>query len=110
MLLAAVVNLTDVAGENLSALARQLGVSRDTIHRWIRDGELDRDLDDIPVAYGPRRTPPTKLDPYRPIVETRIAAYRALSAVRLLEEIRAAGYSGGYSQSVRTAAPPLAGP
>ena len=85
-------------GTSKSALARQLGVSRDTIHRWIRDGELDRDLDDIPVAYGPRRTPPTKLDPYRPIVEMRIAAYPALSAVRILEEIRAAGYTGGYSQ------------
>ena len=32
-------------GASKSALARQLGVSRDTIHRWIRDGELDRDLD-----------------------------------------------------------------
>ena len=28
-----------------SALARQLGISRDKIHRWIRDGDLDRDLD-----------------------------------------------------------------
>ncbi len=85
-------------GTSKSALARQLGVSRDTIHRWIRDGELDRDLDDTPVAYGPRRPTPTKLDPYRAIIETRLAAYPALSAVRVLEEIRAAGYTGGYSQ------------
>ena len=41
---------------------------------------------------------PTKLDRYRAILETRLAAYPALSAVRLLEEIRAAGYTGGYSQ------------
>ena len=27
------------------ALARQLGVSRVTIHRWIRAGDLERDLD-----------------------------------------------------------------
>jgi transposase len=85
-------------GTSKSALARELGVSRDTIHRWIRDGELDRDLDALPVQYGPRRPPPTKLDPYRAIIETRLAAYPALSAVRLLEEIRAAGYTGGYSQ------------
>jgi len=32
------------------------------------------------------------------IVETRLAAYPELSAVRLLDEIRAAGYTGGYSQ------------
>jgi len=85
-------------GTSKSALARQLGVSRDTIHRWIRDGEIDRELDDAAVTYGPRRPTATKLDPYRAIIETRLAAYPALSAVRVLEEIRAAGYSGGYSQ------------
>ncbi len=85
-------------GATKSALARQLGVSRDTIHRWIRDGDLDRDLDDLPVRYGPRPAVPTKLDAYKPIIEARLAAYPELSAVRLLDEIRAAGYSGGYTQ------------
>jgi len=85
-------------GTSKSALARQLGVSRDTIHRWIRDGELDRDLESEAVRYGPRRPAPTKLDPYKPIIEARLAAYPELSAVRLLDEIRAAGYPGGYSQ------------
>src|SRR5687767_11350597 len=85
-------------GTSKSALARQLGVHRDTIHRWIRAGELDRDLDGEPVRYGPRRPVATKLDAYKAIVEARLAAYPELSAVRLLEEIRAAGYGGGYSQ------------
>ena len=85
-------------GTSKSALARQLGVSRDTVHRWIREGDLDRDLDDEAVRYGPRRLAPTKLDPYKPIIEARLAAYPDLSAVRLLDEIRAAGYPGGYSQ------------
>jgi hypothetical protein len=34
-------------------LARKLGVHRDTIHRWIRNGDLDRNLDGEPVRYGP---------------------------------------------------------
>ena len=85
-------------GTSKSALARQLGVHRDTIHRWIRAGDLDRDLDDAPVRYGPRAPGPTKLDPFKPIIETRLAAYPELSAVRLLDEIRAAGYAGGYTQ------------
>jgi transposase len=85
-------------GTSKSALARQLGVSRDTIHRWIRDGNLDRDLEAEPVQYGPRPPVPTKLDSYKPIIEARLAAYPELSAVRLLDEIRAAGYTGGYSQ------------
>src|SRR5574339_857420 len=85
-------------GTSKSALARQLGVSRDTIHRWIRAGDLERDLDDEAVRYGPRPPAPTKLDPYKPIIEARLAAFPELSAVRLLDEIRAAGYVGGYTQ------------
>jgi transposase len=85
-------------GTSKSALARQLGVHRDTIHRWIRDGELERDRDALPVRYGPRRPVPTKLDTYKAIIEARLAAYPQLSAVRLLEEIRGGGYTGGYTQ------------
>jgi len=85
-------------GRSKSALARQLGVSRDTIHRWIRAGDLERELDDEAVRYGPRPPGPTKLNPYKAIIEARLAAYPELSSVRLLDEIRAAGYAGGYTQ------------
>src|SRR5687767_2351311 len=83
-------------GTTKSALARELGVSRDTIHRWLRAGDLDRDVEEL--RYGPRPPVATKLDAYTAIIETRLAAYPELSAVRLLDEIRAAGYTGGYSQ------------
>jgi len=85
-------------GTSKSALARRFGVSRDTIHRWIRSGDLERDPDGEPDRYGPRPAVTTKLDAYKDIIETRLVAYPELSAVRLLEEIRAAGYGGGYSQ------------
>ena len=85
-------------GRSKSALAREFGVSRDTIHRWIRDGDLDRDLEADAVRYGPRPPVATKLDAYKPIIEARLSAYPELSAVRLLDEIREAGYAGGYSQ------------
>jgi transposase len=96
-------------GGSKSALARQLGISRDTIHRWIRDGDLDRDLEAVSVRYGPRPAVPTKLDRFKAVIEDRLAAYPDLSAVRLLEEIRAAGYGGGYTQLkafVRRVRPP----
>ena len=99
-------------GASKSALARQLGISRDTIHRWIRSGDLDRDLDTTAVRYGQRRPLPTKLDAYKAIIEARLAAYPELSAVRLLDEIRAAGYEGSYTQlkawvrQIRPTAPP----
>jgi hypothetical protein len=40
------------------------GVSCDTIHRWIRDGDLDRDLETA-VRYGPRAAVATRLDAYK---------------------------------------------
>jgi transposase-like protein len=43
-------------GTSKSALARELGVSRDTIYRWIGDDGLGRDLDAEPVRYGPTGT------------------------------------------------------
>jgi len=88
-------------GVSKRALARELGVSRDTIHRWIRNGELDWDLDVDPPRYAPRPPVPTKLDPYKAIIHTRLEAYPELSSVRLLDEIRAAGYPGGYTQLKR---------
>ena len=80
------------------ALARQLGVSHDTVYRWIKAGELDRDVDSEPPRYGPRPSVPTKLDAFKAIIEIRLKALPELSSVRLLEEIRAAGYAGGYTQ------------
>lgn len=85
-------------GKSKSVLARELGVSRDTLYRWVRAGDLDRDLDGTPVQYGPRPPVATKLDAFKAVIETRLTAYPALSAVRLLAEIRAAGYTGGYTQ------------
>ncbi len=95
-------------GLSKSEIARRLDISRDTIHRLIRSGELDRDPDAEPVRYKPRPPVATKLGPYRAVIVARLEAYPRLSAVRLLEEVRAAGYTGGYTQVkefVRTVRP-----
>lgn len=84
-------------GLSKTEIAERLRISRKTVGRWIRSGELDRDLDE-PVRYKARTPVPRKLDPYKPIIEARLEAYPKLSAVRLLEEIRATGYEGGYTQ------------
>jgi transposase len=85
-------------GLTKSAIAEKLGVDRTTIYRWIRKGELDRDLDEEPVRYSSRPPVPWKLDPYKPIIRERLKQYPELSAVRLFEEVKAAGYDGGYTQ------------
>jgi transposase len=83
-------------GLSQQAVAEMLGVSRRTLHRWIREGLLDGPVPDR--KYKPRAARATKLDPYKSIIQERLAAYPELSAVRLLEEVRAAGYAGGYTQ------------
>src|SRR5579862_5894792 len=81
-------------GRSQSAAAREVGVNRSTLQRWIRAGLLDTELDDIKSRYGPRPLVPTKLDPFKPLVEARIAEFPLLTAQRLLRECRAAGYTG----------------
>jgi transposase len=78
-------------------IAQRLGVSRGVIYHWLRTGQLDRDVTASP-APRVRRSAPAKLAPYEPIIAERLATYPELSAVRLFEEVRAAGYPGGLSQ------------
>ena len=85
-------------GLSKSAIARRLGVARRTVHHWIATDQLDRDLDRGEVCYGPRPAVACKLDRYRDLITTRLASYPKLTATRLFEEIKAAGYDGGYSQ------------
>ena len=84
-------------GMNKAAIARELGISRSTVYDWIETGQLDRDLDDERIVYGPRRAMPSKLDPYKPLIDARLHEFPKLTAVRLLKEVRAAGYAGSYS-------------
>lgn len=85
-------------GWSKSAVARKLGISRRTVHKWIACGQLDRDLDAESVSYGPRPPVERKIDRYRGIIQSRLGSYPELSAVRIFEEIKAAGYNGSYTQ------------
>lgn len=99
-------------GLSKAELARTLGVSRRTLYYWIGSGELDRELDNAPVQYAARPPVARKIDRYREMIQARLAEYPRLSATRLCEEIRAAGYAGGYTQvkqyvrAVRPGPPP----
>ena len=81
-------------GVSKTAIAAQLGVSRRVLYHWITTGQLARDVTAPRVRVGP----PAKLAPFEGIITTRLETDPALSAVRLFEEIRAAGYPGGITR------------
>ena len=85
-------------GVSKAELSRRFGISRRTIHAWIESGQLDRDLSSGGSRYSPRPRVAHKLDPYKELIEVRLEEFPKLSAKRLFDEVRAAGYDGGYSR------------
>jgi transposase len=79
-------------GEGVRAIARQLGCSRNTVRRYLRDEDARR--------YGPRAARACKLDAYKTYLCERVgqAKPRWIPATVLLREIAERGYSGGISQ------------
>jgi transposase len=79
-------------GSGVREIARQLGCSRNTVRRYLRDEAAGR--------YGPRPARSTKLDEYKAYLGQRVehARPRWIPATVLLREIGALGYRGGISQ------------
>ncbi|HAF90320.1 MAG TPA: IS21 family transposase [Pseudomonas sp.] len=80
-------------GHGIKAIARELGLSRNTVRKYLR-GEKD-----LP-RYKARAPRPGKLDAFKPYLQGRIAAARPhwIPATVLMREIQAQGYAGGISQ------------
>lgn len=82
---------------SINEIARRTSLSRNTVKKWLR----------MPNGSEPayqRRSVPTKLTPYEDQLKQALIAdsYRPKrdrrTALRLLEELRKAGYDGGYTQ------------
>jgi len=84
-------------GLSKTAIAARLGISRRLVYHLITTGQLERDFAE-PITRRPRVPMSTKIAPYAQIITTRLATYPELSAVRLFDECRAAGYTGGLTQ------------
>jgi transposase len=78
-------------GKSIREIAREMGVSRNTVRRYLRDEEAAR--------YKARPPRPTKLDPFKGYVVERLraAAPERIPASVLLMELRERGYAGGYT-------------
>src|ERR1700720_3105178 len=77
-------------GLSVSAIARQLCVDRKTVRSAIARG-LE------PPKYKTRPPRSRITYPFEPYLKERLAAYPALTAVRLWREAKERGYAGGYS-------------
>jgi transposase len=78
------IHLLAKQGLSVRAIARRTGLSRNTVRRTLAQKTPQ------PFQQPPRAS---KLDPFKPYLEQRFQEY-ALSAVRLLEEVRPMGYTG----------------
>ncbi|MDO2321522.1 helix-turn-helix domain-containing protein, partial [Escherichia coli] len=78
-------------GHSIRHIARTLGVSRNTVRRYLRDPSVAR--------YQPREPRPTKLGPFESYLRQRVEQAHPiwLPATVLNREIRAQGYGGGLS-------------
>jgi transposase len=77
-------------GLSVSAIARQTGIDRKTVRKYIERG-LEA------PAYGPRKTRATVIDPFAAYLRERVKAYPSLTGSRLFREIKERGYIGGYT-------------
>ncbi len=79
-------------GRSVRSIAKELGCSRNTVRRYVREAGAAR--------YGPRAPRPCKLAPYKAYLRERVQAARPhwIPATVLLREIAARGYAGGISQ------------
>jgi transposase len=78
-------------GKSIRGIARETGVARNTVRRYLRDGEAAR--------YKPRPARSTRLDPVKVYITERLvsAAPEWIPASVLLMELGERGYSGGYT-------------
>ena len=75
-------------GQSVRAIARLLGVARNSVRKYLRADEIPK-----PQPRPPRAS---KLDPFRAHLERRVAE-GVVNCVVLLRELRAQGYTGSYS-------------
>lgn len=94
------IKLLKKEGHSIRQIARMLGMSRNTVRRALRRGQP-------PKFATPAKE--SKLDGFKEYVRQRYESCGGLSAVRLLEEIRAQGYEGSV-QTLRRFVTKLAAP
>lgn len=94
------IQVLDHQGKSIKAIAREIGVSRNTVRKYLRKP------DELP-AYKQRKARTTKLSDYEAYLKKRVEQAKPewIPAVVLLQEIQEQGYSGKLTQLRQFLAP-----
>jgi len=82
-------------GASLRQIARDLGVARETVHSVLRRWEAERAGAGASVPGQIRR--PSLVDPFNDTIRQLLARYPDITFVRVFEELRAQGFTGGLT-------------
>jgi transposase len=84
--------------QSVRGIARSMGLSRRAVSRALRKHESARQQGaPHPELPKPRRRRGSVIDDYEEAITSFIKRYPDITVIRLLEELRALGYPGGYS-------------
>ncbi len=88
-----------LAGQGMSrrAIARALKVSRNTVRKILATHAKSRTKAHSVLAERPVVKRPSKLDVHREKVDELLKAFPDITAQRVFEELKAAGFAGGYT-------------
>jgi transposase len=85
-------------GMSRRAIARALGVSRNTVRKLLARHQVQRSTPNLALKAPPKQAPrPSKLDGYREAVEHLLTRFPDITAQRVFEELQRQGFEGGYT-------------
>ena len=84
-------------GMSVRAIARSLGLGRNTVRRLLAGHEQERTAGAPLLAPNPASERPTKLDAHMEALTRLLERYPDITAQRVFEELRGLGYDGGYT-------------
>lgn len=83
------------SGMSLRAIAEELGISRGAVHRALARVQAQRDGQTAPSPRARKRG--SIIDSFEPILKELLAKYPNLTVERAWQDLRARGYTGGYT-------------
>ncbi|MDQ3401279.1 MAG: IS21 family transposase, partial [Chloroflexota bacterium] len=104
--------IVSLARDGLSrrAIARAVGVSRNTVKAVVASQEVSREAEHVALVAALARAPrASRLDVFKPRISELIAKFGDITAQRVLETLRAEGFDGGYTavkKHMRAVRPP----